>query len=145
MIDTALVIPALVRWLSDATNTPIGDHERPVQPDRNLPWGILWVIPGGMYDGPPFSDPESETEIIVQVDSVAFHQKSARWLGDTVRRSMVSRTVGSRYQVAPPDMAPVKLIRRRTQGPPGFTLDGDKENRVYSVQERFALYLTEGA
>lgn len=145
MIDRRPITNALLQMLRDATARQIFDSVIPkgtVTPQGES-WGLLHSIPGGGFDGAPMVSPDSDLALVYQVDSVGRRRDHAEWMGDTVRRTILARTVQGRFQVAFPDPPGVLINDRRPYGEVGgVDAEGDDPYRVYTVAERFVLFAT---
>jgi hypothetical protein len=100
------------------------------------------VIPGGGYDGPPLRDPNADAAFVYQVDSVGRTRSQAEWAADVARRTVLARNNGT-FQVPFPDLEALVVINRDADtNPGGVTPQGEGINRVYTVSERFVLFVT---
>lgn len=143
--DIRLPFAGILGMLQAAVAFPIGDHEVPKPEDRlpRKPWGVVYLIDGGEFDGPPLTAPNADASFIVQIDVVGARPDHALWGGDMVRRTMISRSASGAFQVASPDLEALKVSDRLPMGgPSGLVPGGDPGHRVYSWSERYAIYVT---
>lgn len=107
---------------------PVGDGEPPKGP-LDLPYLILYPIPGGSVSGPAWADASRDATFVYQVTSVGDSREQCEKLADRVRPRMLAG---------------------------GFTMPGavvgsswldssggvDQEGALFSAADRFAFALT---
>lgn len=145
VVDFRPVLTGIKEWLTNAAGGVFEVARPPEVADipEGKPWGQIHLIPGGEFYGSFFQDPDSDAEVVLQVDSVGKTPMQAMWLADNVRRTFLARTAGGQFQVAAPDLSPWKIISRRPYGPtPGVDTGGEPETRVYSVPERYVVCIS---
>ncbi len=130
--------------LLSATGKPVGDIEVPVLPDPNSAYCIVYPVPGGGFSGPPLVAPDTDAELIFQVTSAGKTREQAQWMAARTRMVVTDRLVSGVFQVtgpAPPDGWQV-IDRQPVGGPGGVDAEGKLPHRVYSVPDRYRIYVT---
>lgn len=145
VVDRRIVTEAILTMLRTSTGMPVGDSvldEDDIVDQK--PWGVLHPIDGGGYEGgAPYTAPDSDAQLVYQVDSVGRSRGQAEWMADLVRRTMLARSSSGSFQVASPSIAPFKIIDRAPDTAPGGVIpEGEPSARVYSISERFVIFVT---
>lgn len=142
-VDTGPIVDWLLDLLRAGTGKEIGDHQSPESP--SFPYGVLTVLDGSTFGGPPLVAPEADMDIPVQVDSIGRTPAQARWMADIVRRTLVARFPGGRFQVNADDPEGYHVADRQTAGGPTVPIpEGNTADRVWSLPERFTIRITAG-
>ncbi len=148
VVPQAEITDALIGFLVQAVDRPIGDHSLPqvrvnsetVPAPLENGYAIVYSIDGGGFDGPPLWSPESGATLVYQVTSVAGLRGQAQWIADRVRLSLFSRRTDGGFQVPFPSPAGWNVYHRAPEaGLPGVYPEGDEPNLVFNIQERFRL------
>ena len=140
--DRRLLTNALVLILENSTSRSIGDHETPENIPSGEPWAIVYAIPGGNFDGPPLRAPNADGSFVYQVTSAGRSREQAEWMADMVRRTLLARNADGSFQVEFPDTTPLQVYARDSDSIGGVTVEGLPTARVFSVADRFTLFVT---
>lgn len=138
MLGTATAVPPVMPL------RPVGDPDFETDPVLDDGYLVVHSIAGGDIEaGAPLYAPWSEADLVYQIDSVGATRRHVEWLADRVRLTMVSRNEDGTYQVAFPHPPGWRVIRRmaETDIAPGVDVGGTTEHRVFSVAQRFRLFV----
>ena len=142
-VDTSPICRWLLELLESGTDKQIGDHQSPTSPV--FPYGVLTILDGSTFGGPPLVAPEADMDIPFQVDSVGRTPEQARWLADRVRRTIVARHSDGSFQVTADDPEGYHVADRQTAGGPTVPIpEGNTADRVWSLPERYTIRITAG-
>jgi hypothetical protein len=135
----------IVEWfrhlLYQGTGRGVGDSEAP--DGRPFPYAVVHLI-GATFDGPGLYAPDADAAISFQVDSVGRTVKSARWLSDRARLTVLARDSGS-FQVKLDPPAGYEIVDRSEDGgPQAPSPGGNQSDRLWTVSERFVIHTTPG-
>lgn len=136
------IVTWAVNLLTGGTGRPVGDQESPgAVPD--FPYAVVSVMQSD-FAGPALYSPEADADVGIQVDSVGTTVEQARWMSDSVRRTLVARINGG-FQVKIDDPSGYQIADRQTDGGPQPPIpEGSSASRVYTVPERFTIRVTAG-
>lgn len=95
MINRDDVMRYLLEWLREHTDQQVGDGDAPT-PFPTGPYAVLHLI-GTQNDG-PFSHPDDDLELVVQVTCVGRKPGEARWMSDAVAEVMIGREPEGDYR-----------------------------------------------
>lgn len=144
VVDTAPIVDWLLRLLESGTGRPVGDSEAPTKQD-GFPYVVVREIDGSSMSGPFLVAPDADLALVFQVDSVGRTIDQARWMADTVRRTILARTATGSFQVQLVNPTGYSVVDRQPSGgPPTPVSEGPAPNRVYSFPERFTIHVTPG-
>ncbi len=138
--DRREITSALLSMLSSSVAVPVGDQVAPsIDPQR--PWVVVYSL-GGQFEG-SFGLPDSDARFAYRIESVGRTREQCEWCGDTVRRTMLSRSSSGTFQVAFPTTSPWRVNDRQPEGTPGgVSLEGSPPDRVFSFSENYVLCVT---
>lgn len=140
--DRRPVTNSLKATLERATSLPVGKGEAPAH-EENEPYLVLHSLNGGELSGPPLAAPDADATFPYQIDAVGKTHDQAEWAGDLVRRTMLARNADGSFQVVMDPWGATKEIQREMSGSPsGVAKGGTKDFPVYSVQDRYNIYVT---
>lgn len=125
---TAAVV-ALLKWgtgrpMGEARVPPGGTDEAPdVTEAPELPYSIVYALPGGSYGGPGLVDPQADIEWPYQVTSVGADRTQAEWMRDLCHRVMVLRDADGAFvwPMTIGDGTSIAVMDRRSETPGGET------------------------
>lgn len=141
-LPRAPVVSWLAGLLAAATEWQVGECEAPQ--DATFPYMVVWPMPGVATDGPPLSAPDASGFVTVQVDAVGERYDQAQLINDWVRKVMFARTAtGFLYDAPIDDLQITERFGDDSSGPTVIP-EGDAPNRVWTVSERFRLYVQAG-
>lgn len=143
VVDVDPITDWLIGLLEAGTSKQIGDHQSPDSPV--FPYGVLHILDGTQFAGPPFSTPDADADIPIQVDSVGKTPKQARWMADRVRRTLLARFPNGAFQVTADDPEGYHVADRQPAGGPSVPIpEGNTSDRLWSQPERFTIRVTAG-
>lgn len=142
-VDYSPIVGWLIGLLETGTGKQIGDGRTP-DDQVAYPYGVLHVIDGSQFAGPPLFSPDADVDIPIQVDSVGRRVDQCRWMADRVRRTLLARDGGA-FQVNPDHPAGYKIADRQNDGGPSVAIpEGNSANRLYTIPERYLIRVTTG-
>ena len=140
---TQLITTGVRQLLIDhlgGTSPHVYDTVVPV--DAQFPYWVVYQIPGGEGYGPPLTDPDADTQIVVQVDSVAGRRDQAQLNRDRAANVMLSRRGGALQY----DMGAIAgwafCGRMRNDVPGGVEVEGAPPNAVFTASDRYTIAVT---
>lgn len=141
VIETRVVTDALLAMLNAAIPGHVFyDSDPDGEASLEDGYGIVYGVPGGIYNGAPLWSPESDAILTYQITSVSSQRAAAEWLADRVRLTMCSRRDTGGFQVTFPALAGVQVINREPDGtPPGTLPEGPPNSRIYNIPERYRI------
>lgn len=126
-----------------AMRCPVHDHGPTGEGAPALPYAVLYAIPGGGFDGPPLTAPESDVHAIYQVTVAAGRRDQCQLLADKVRSVWTGRQANGTFDTPSPVIAGwVVADRIVADAPAGVEVDGAAPRYVFSVPQRFGVTLT---
>jgi hypothetical protein len=128
--------------LATATGRPWGSGKAPVKEPKeaDYPYGILYVIDGGGYSGPPFHHPEADADCVYQLTSVGLTVSNVEFMADKARTAILGRDENGAFATDIPAPEGWIVNNRRPDTPPGGVDQTGKD--LYQVVERFVLSVT---
>lgn len=139
VIDRRPFTAAVIALLVQGTGKQVGDHEIPVA--AVYPYCIVYssVL---ATNGPPLWSPDADGDLEYQVTSVGLRRDQCEWMGDIVRRSVLSRAAGQ-FQV--PFVSPAGWVcsGRLLSASPGVPEQGGTPKvPIWSSAESFTFQVT---
>lgn len=136
-IDVTDAVLAVLR--AGIEDKEIGDHQAPGDSTTelpNVPYAVVYAIPGGDVDGPPLGDMFEDASMVYQVTSVGERRNQCEWMAEKVREVLVGRDSGGYSTEIAVDGAVV--VGREVSFVGGVTLEGDR----FNATEQYVLHLT---
>lgn len=142
------ITDGVIQLLERGTAKRVGDHKAPYRfpedtEDEFYPYCIVYSVPGGSLYG-SLANQHEDAELTFQVTSVGLTRSQAEWMADRVRNTWCLQQVGGAYQVPFQDPTGWHICSRIVQN--GFVgavdREGDPPTEVWSIPERFSLYVT---
>lgn len=136
--DLGPITTALVAFLAAQTGRPVGYGSAPVTGDgpEDVPYAIVYPLPGGATWGPFLTGPDEGAEVPYQVTSVGSRGDQADWMADRVRKAMVGRTAGA--LTAALAVTGLTVLDRSLVSYGGHDRQGD----VVSIPDSFMVHVT---
>lgn len=131
--DRRPLTAALVQFLANRTGRPIGEGTAPF--DAQVPYAVVYPLPGGNTWGPTYTGPDEGADVPYQVTCVGLRDDQAQWMADRVRQAMVGRTDGQLVPLVVPGMT---VLDREMAGYGGLDREGD----VVSVPDSYTIRVT---
>lgn len=138
-----LITTAVINLLKD--NLAVGSrvYDSKVPPDATHHYWLVTHIAGGGYGGPPLTQPEADTTLVYQVDSVGARRDQAQWAADKAATIMVGRGAGGALTFALAMPAGWnECARMRNDVPGGVEVEGAPPNLVFTASNRFEVVVT---
>lgn len=136
-VDRSPVTAALVAMLIDATDRPWGDGEAPA--DTSVPYGVVWELAGGAFEGPAFSAPDADAALPYGLTCVGERRDQAGALADRARRAMLGRSAAGVLVVSMTSQAltDAGLVVEDRQA---LAISGiDREGRVFNATDQYLV------
>lgn len=133
MTDRRPLTAALVAYLRTATGRPVGEAAAPV--DAEVPYAIVYPLPGGASWGPTWAAPDEGSSVPYQITSVGLRADQAQLMADKVRQAMLGRTNGALAALA---VTGAVVLDREFAGYGGVDREGD----IVSIPDSYTLHVT---
>lgn len=139
---TQLIYNNLLAMLNDQLSARVYDTVGPTDITNLSNWWVLYAIAGGEFYGPPLTNPEADTILMYQLDSVAKRRDAAMLAADRAVDAWVGRTNGA--LTVPLTMPPGwnQCDRMRSDTPGGVEPQGAPPSTLYVASNRFAIAVT---
>lgn len=129
---------AVLALLRTATGRPLEMVRAPfkngdVEQVEDVPYGILYPIPGGGFSGSPLYHPDEDASFVYQVTSVGLRDDQAEWMADKVREAMLGRDDQGSF-VHEMTVEDLVIVSREPTGPPGGLVRNDM---LFSVVDSY--------
>lgn len=146
LVDVEAITKTLREDLQTATGRPVGLVKQPsdaenaeIADPNKVPYGVLYLIAGGGYDGSELY-PHGDVTLVYQVTSVGITPTSALSMAQKVRSAFLERTVAGVFRHALRAPGGWALMDRAPDGAPGGVDVGGRS--LFSVADRFKITLT---
>lgn len=112
------------------------------------PYSNLMPIPGGSYSGPPLYDPEADSALVFQWDSVGTRRDQAQFRADQINAIMLGRVAGALRWPLDPHLSPLapgwvecaRLPAETPGAPEPYATPGAAT--IYTVSNRYTVVVT---